>query len=333
MRKVIVTGGAGFIGSHLTELLLSRGYHVIIIDDLSTGKIVNIEPLLKSMRVELIQGSILDLHLLQESFRGVDFVFHQAALSSVPRSVEDPLLTNEVNITGTLNVLLAARDNNVNKVIYASSSSVYGDTPTLPKREDMVSNPQSPYALTKLVGEYYCYIFHQVYDLPTICLRYFNVYGPRQDPDSQYAAVIPIFITRLSQDKPPIIYGDGEQTRDFTFVKDVIQANIIGAESDASGVLNIGRGERSTINDLAKTITRIMGKDLKSEYQSSRLGDVKHSLADISRARAIGFEPQYSLDNGLRETIRGLTSASETTEMNRKRKNSNCQKKGNPIEK
>jgi len=265
MKKVIVTGGAGFIGSHLTELLLSRGYHVIIIDDFSTGKMANIEPLLKSMKVDFIQGSITELPLLQNLFQGVDFVFHQAALSSVPRSIEDPLSTNKVNITGTLNVLLAARDNNVKKVIYASSSSVYGDTPTLPKREDMVSNPQSPYALTKLVGEYYCHIFHQIYDLPTICLRYFNVYGPRQDSNSQYAAVIPIFIARVSQNKPPIIYGDGEQTRDFTFIKDVIQANIIGAESDACGVFNIGRGENITINDLAKTITRIMGKDLQSE--------------------------------------------------------------------
>ena len=310
MKKVIVTGGAGFIGSHLTELLLSRGYHIIIIDDFSTGKIANIEPLLKSMKVDFIQGSITELPLLQNLFQGVDFVFHQAALSSVPRSVEDPLSTNKVNITGTLNVLLAARDNNVKKVIYASSSSVYGDTPTLPKREDMVSNPQSPYALTKLVGEYYCRVFYQIYDLPTICLRYFNVYGPRQDSDSQYAAVIPIFITRLSQNKPPIIYGDGEQTRDFTFVKDVIQANIIGAESDACGIFNIGRGENSTLNDLAKTITDLMGKDLQSEYQPPRVGDVRDSLADISKARAIGYEPQYSLDKGLRETIKRLPSAS-----------------------
>ncbi len=310
MKKVIVTGGAGFIGSHLTELLLSRGYHIIIIDDFSTGKIANIEPLLKSMKVDFIQGSITELPLLQNLFQGVDFVFHQAALSSVPRSIEDPLSTNKVNITGTLNVLLAARDNNVKKVIYASSSSVYGDTPTLPKREDMVSNPQSPYALTKLVGEYYCRVFYQIYDLPTICLRYFNVYGPRQDSDSQYAAVIPIFITRLSQNKPPIIYGDGEQTRDFTFVKDVIQANIIGAESDACGIFNIGRGENSTLNDLAKTITDLMGKDLQSEYQPPRVGDVRDSLADISKARAIGYEPQYSLDKGLRETIKRLPSAS-----------------------
>ena len=309
MKKVIVTGGAGFIGSHLTDLLLSRGYHVIIIDDFSTGKMANIEPLLKNKKVDFIQGSITELPLLQNLFQGVDFVFHQAALSSVPRSIEDPLSTSKVNITGTLNVLLAARDNNVKKVIYASSSSVYGDTPTLPKREDMVSNPQSPYALTKLVGEYYCRVFHQIYGLPSICLRYFNVYGPRQDSDSQYAAVIPIFIAKLSQDKPPIIYGDGEQTRDFTFVKDVIQANIIGAESDACGVFNIGRGENSTLNDLAKTIINLVGKDLQSEYQPPRVGDVRDSLADISKARAIGYEPQYSLDKGLRETIKGLPSA------------------------
>jgi len=310
MKKVIVTGGAGFIGSYLTELLLSRGYHVIIIDDFSTGKMANIEPLFKNMRVELIQRSITELPLLQYLFQDVYYVFHQAALSSVPRSVADPLSTNKVNITGTLNVLLAARDNNVKKVIYASSSSVYGDTPTLPKREDMVSNPQSPYALTKLVGEYYCRVFHQIYNLPTICLRYFNVYGPRQDSDSQCAAVIPIFIARLSQNKPPIIYGDGGQTRDFTFVKDVIQANIIGAESDACGIFNIGRGENSTLNDLAKTITDLMGKDLQSEYQPPRVGDVRDSLADISKARAIGYEPQYSLDKGLRETIKRLPSAS-----------------------
>ena len=310
VKKVIVTGGAGFIGSHLAELLLSRGYHVTIVDDLSTGKKVNIESLLKKMNVEFIQGSITALPLLQDLFQGAYYVFHQAAIPSVPRSIRDPLSTNKVNITGTLNVLLAARDNNVKKVIYASSSSVYGDTPTLPNREDMIPNPQSPYALTKLVCEYYCRVFHQIYTLPTICLRYFNVYGPRQDSDSPYAAVIPISITRLLQDKPFIIYGDGEQTRDFTFVKDVIRANIIGAGSDACGVFNIGRGENNTINDLVKTITRIIEKDVQFEYQPPRPGDVKHSLADISRAKAIGYEPQYSLDKGLRETIKSLPSAS-----------------------
>jgi len=320
-KKVVVTGGAGFIGSHLAEELARRGYYTIILDDLSTGKMENIRTLISSPRhserseesqgnVDFIQGSITDLPLLLELFRGVDYVFHQAALPSVPRSIEDPLSTNEVNITGTLNVLLAARDNNVKKVIFAASSSVYGDIPTLPKTEDMIPRPQSPYALTKLVGEYYCRIFHQIYDLPTICLRYFNVYGLRQDPDSSYAAVIPIFITRVLQNKPPIIYGDGEQTRDFTFIKDVIKANIIGAESDACGVFNIGGGENSTINDLAKTIINLMGKDLQREYQPQRPGDIKHSLADISRARAIGCHPEYNLDNGLREIIKRLTSAS-----------------------
>jgi len=310
MKKTIVTGGAGFIGSHLAEELVKKGYHVIILDDLSTGKKDNIAHVIQKDNVEFVQGSILDRHLLEQTFKGVDFVFHQAAIPSVPRSIENPIASHEVNITGTLNVLLAARDNGIKKVIYASSSSVYGDTPTLPKHEAMQPNPQSPYALTKLVGEYYCCIFHQIYDLPAICLRYFNVYGPRQDPNSQYAAVIPTFITRVSQDKPPIIYGDGEQTRDFTFVKDVIKANIIGAESNASGIFNIGRGENSTLNDLAKIIISIMGKDLKSEYQPPRPGNIKHSLADISRARAIGYEPQYSLEEGLRETIRRLTSAS-----------------------
>lgn len=300
----MVTGGAGFISSHLTEELVKQGYHVVILDDLSTGKMENIEPLLNKENMEFVQGSITNLSLLQRLFQGVDYVFHQAAIPSVPRSIKQPQASHEVNITGTLNVLLAARDCDVKKVVYASSSSVYGDTPTLPKKEDMSPNPQSPYAVTKLAGEYYCHVFHQIYNLPTICLRYFNVYGPRQDPDSQYATVIPLFITRVLQGKPPIIYGDGEQTRDFTFVKDVIKANILAAESDTSGVFNIGRGEKVTINNLARTITSIIGKDLRPEYQPSRPGDVKHSLADISRARTIGFEPQYSLDKGLRETIR-----------------------------
>ena len=227
-KRVAVTGGAGFIGSNLAEELATSN-SVIIIDDLSTGNKENIASLLQKDNVRFIRGSILDLKLLQESFRGIDFVFHQAALPSVPRSIEDPLVTNEVNITGTLNVLLAARDNKAKKVVYASSSSVYGDTPTLPKSEDMPTNPQSPYALTKLVGEYYCRIFHQIYKLPTICLRYFNVFGPRQDPASQYAAVIPRFVAKVLRGQPPIIYGDGNQTRDFTYIKDVTQANVVAA--------------------------------------------------------------------------------------------------------
>jgi len=301
-KRVAITGGAGFIGSNLAEEL-ATGNDVIIIDDLSTGKKENIASLLQQNNVKFVQGSILDLKLLQKSFRGIDFVFHQAALPSVPRSIEDPRTSNDVNVTGTLNVLLAARDNKVRKVIYASSSSVYGDTPTLPKREDMPPNPQSPYALTKLVGEYYCRIFHQVYSLPTICLRYFNVYGPRQDPTSQYAAVIPRFIARVSRSNPPIIYGDGEQTRDFTYIKDVIQANRIHAVDDATGIFNIGRGERNSINHLAKTILNIMGKDLQPVYEPSLPGDIEHSLADISKARKIGYNPEYDLEAGLKQTI------------------------------
>jgi len=248
--------------------------------------------------------------LLTEVFNGIDFVFHEAAIPSVPRSIEDPLSTHEVNITGTLNVLIAARHSKVKKVIFASSSSVYGDTPTLPKVEDMTPNPQSPYGLTKLVGEYYCRLFQQIYHLPTICLRYFNIYGPRQNPNSEYAAVIPRFISKVWQDKSPIIYGDGEQTRDFTFVQDAIQANIIAAESNATGVFNIGTGGNTTINALAKAIIKIIDRDLQPIYQEPRAGDVRDSLADISRARAIGYEPQYSLIDGLQETIRRFENKS-----------------------
>jgi len=306
-KRVVVTGGAGFIGSNLAEELATSN-NVIIIDDLSTGRKENTASLLNKDNVKFIQGSILDAKLLQKFFRGIDFVFHLAALPSVPRSVQDPLTTNEVNITGTLNVLIAARDNKVKKVVYASSSSVYGDTPTLPKREDMLPNPQSPYALTKLVGEHYCRIFHQIYRLPTICLRYFNVYGPRQNPDSQYAAVIPRFIARVVRGNPPIIYGNGEQTRDFTYVKDVIQANMIAAQYDATGIFNIGRGEGNSINKLAETIINVMEKDLQPVYEPPLPGDIEHSLADISKAKKMGYSPEFSLEIGLKETIESVKS-------------------------
>ncbi len=305
MKRTVVTGGAGFIGSHLAEELVGRGYEVVILDDLSTGKMENIEQLLKRDNVKFVSGSIINLSLLQELFQDVDFVFHQAAIPSVPRSIQNPLASHEANMTGTLNVLLAARDNGIRKVIYASSSSLYGDTPTLPKNEVMLPNPQSPYAITKLAGEYYCQVFQQVYGLATLCLRYFNVYGPRQDPNSQYSAVIPLFIKRLSEGKPPIIFGDGEQTRDFTFVTDVIKANIIAAEGGATGVFNIARGESIAINELARLIADIVGRNIEPIHEEARSGDIKHSLADISGARAIGYEPQYSLEDGLRETIRG----------------------------
>ncbi|HXL02957.1 MAG TPA: SDR family oxidoreductase [Candidatus Atribacteria bacterium] len=303
MGKVVVTGGAGFIGSHLAEELSKRGHKVAILDNLFTGKRENVEPLLKEGKVEFIQGSITDSPLLYKLFQDVSYVFHEAAIPSVPRSVENPQASHEANITGTLNVLLAAKDTGVKKVIYASSSSVYGDTPTLPKKEDMPPNPLSPYAVTKLSGEYYCRVFHRVYGLPTVCLRYFNVYGPRQDPASQYAAVIPRFINRVLENKPPIIFGDGEQTRDFTFVKDVVEANILAAESNAYGVYNIGRGERISINKLAEIIIQLVGNNIEPVYQEARSGDVKHSLADISRARTFGYNPKWSLEEGLRETV------------------------------
>lgn len=303
MEKVVVTGGAGFIGSNLAELLADRGYHVIILDDLSTGKKENIDALLKRPSVEFIQGSITDLTLLQKVFKNAIYVFHQAAIPSVPRSIENPKASHEVNATGTLNVLLAARDNGIKKVIYASSSSVYGDTPTLPKVEDMIPNPQSPYAITKLTGEYYCRVFERVYGLPTVCLRYFNVYGPNQDPKSQYAAAIPKFISNIVKNRPPIIFGDGEQSRDFTFIRDVTKANILVAESDTSGIFNIGRGERLTVNQLTDLIIKLMGCGVKPIYYDSRVGDVRHSLADISKAKEFGYQPKYSLMVGLKETI------------------------------
>ncbi len=305
-ERVAITGGAGFIGSHLAEELARRSYYVIILDDFSTGKTENVELLLKRANVEFHKGSVTDGILLQKLFRGVDYVFHLAAIPSVTRSIDDPLASCETNITGTLNVLLAARDNGVRKVIYASSSSVYGDTPTLPKSEDMLPNPQSPYAVTKLASEYYCRVFQQVYALPTICLRYFNVYGPRQDPNSQYAAVIPRFRERVSKGNPPVIFGDGEQTRDFTFVKDVVEANILAGESELTGTFNIGKGECVSINQLAGLITRLIGDKLEPIHQAPRPGDIRHSLADISRARAFGYEPRFSLETGLRETMRSF---------------------------
>lgn len=301
MKKAIVTGGAGFIGSNLSDELVRRGYHVIIIDNLSTGNISNIESVRSGENGELVKGSITDLPLLHKVFTGSDFVFHQAALPSVPRSIKSPKKSHHVNITGTLNVLLAARDCGVRKVVYASSSSVYGDTPTLPKTEDMLPNPQSPYAVTKLTGEHYCRVFQQVYGLDTVCLRYFNVYGPRQDPNSPYAAVIPLFFQRALAGKPPVIFGDGEQSRDFTYVGDVVEANILAAESSATGVFNLGNSQRVTINELTHQILMLAGNDsLKPVYQDPRSGDVLHSLADISRAKTFGYDPKYTLKDGLK---------------------------------
>ncbi len=307
MSKVVVTGGAGFIGSHLAQELVKRDYEVIIIDNLATGRLSNMEPILGVKNAVFVRGSIVDLPLLRKLFSGVEYVFHQAAVPSVPRSIKNPRASHIANTTGTLNVLLAARDKGVKKVVFASSSSVYGDTPTLPKVEDMTPNPQSPYAVTKLTGEYYCRVFQSVYGLNTICLRYFNVFGPRQDPDSPYAAVIPLFIHNVLAGKSPVIFGNGEQSRDFTFVKDVVEANILAAESPATGVFNIGSGARVTINQLAQLVIRLVGDDtIKPVYRDARPGDILHSLADITRVKTFGYRPKYSLEEGLREVVNYL---------------------------
>jgi len=301
--KAVVTGGAGFIGSNLVEELANRGTEVVILDDLATGKMENITDLLTRAKVNFVKGSVTNLELLKSIFNDVDCVFHQAAIPSVQRSVEDPRVTNEVNVNGTLNVLLAAKECGVEKVVYASSSSVYGDTPELPKREDMKPNPKSPYAVSKLTGEQYCTVFGEVYGIKTVCLRYFNVYGPKQDPASEYAAVIPLFITRVLANQPPIIYGDGEQTRDFTSVKDVVKANILASER-GEGVFNIASGRRISLNELAHIIIGMIDKDLKPVYTEPRKGDIKHSLADVSLAKEkIGYECEYGLEQGLKETI------------------------------
>ena len=300
-KKVVVTGGLGFIGSNLVERLIADN-EVTIIDDQSTGKSANIEHL-DPVNLNLINASITDLDLT-EVFKDHDYVFHQAALPSVPRSIKDPKRSNEVNITGTLNVLIAARDSGIKKVIYASSSSVYGDTPTLPKSEDMPVNPLSPYAITKATGELYCKVFGDIYGLQTVSLRYFNVFGPRQDPTSQYSAVIPKFIKAILNDESPIIYGDGEQSRDFSYIRHVVDANIQACESDKTGIFNIACGRRITIKELVDMINEITGKDITPTYVESRPGDIKHSLADISKAKAFGYDPKSDFRQELEETIR-----------------------------
>jgi len=302
--KYIVTGGAGFIGSHISEYLIKRADEVIILDDLFSGRQQNIEPLLKHKNLSFVRGSITDFPLLKEIFTGAEGVFHEAAIASVPRSIKNPLATNEANITGTLNVLLAARDCGVKKVVFASSSSVYGDTPTLPKQEDMKPNPISPYAVSKLAGEYYCRVFSAAYNIPTVCLRYFNVFGPRQDPASEYSAVIPKFITRILNNQSPVIYGDGEQTRDFTYVKDVVQANILAMDRNVEGVFNIAYGNCISLKELASIISNFAGTDTKPIFNPPRTGDVMHSLADIhSACSLLGYKPKYTIRSGLQETL------------------------------
>jgi len=304
-EEVVVTGGAGFIGSNLSEVL-SVHNNVTILDNFATGRMKNIAHLLEKENVELVEGSITDLELLKKVFKDKKYIFHQGALPSVERSVKDPLTTNNVNITGTLNVLLAARDCHVEKVVFAASSSAYGETPTLPKVETMKPSPLSPYAVTKICCEEYLRLFHELYGLRTTSLRYFNVYGPKQDPNSQYAAVIPRFIKAVMRNEPPTIYGDGKQSRDFTFIKDVLQANLKAAVSEKCDgeVCNIATGKRITVENLAFKIIKAFGKNLKPVYAPPRPGDIKHSLADISKAKKLmGYKPEYNIDRGLKETI------------------------------
>jgi len=304
--KYIVTGGAGFIGSHLAEYLLLQGHDARIIDNLSSGRIENISHILDAKKVTFAEGSITDRDFLHEHFSGADGVFHQAAFVSVPGSIDDPLLNHTVNITGTLNVLLAARDAGVRKVVFASSAAVYGNLPDLPKREDMKVDPGSPYAVAKLTGEYYCSLFSSLYRLRTVCLRYFNVYGPRQDPHSDYAAVIPRFIHRVKQGEAPVIYGDGRQTRDFIFVRDVVRMNLRAMECDAEGVFNVASGKETGVNELAHAVLSLSGSSLEPLYEKGRQGEVKHSVADISKlTERLGISPEYDLSRGLFEMIRG----------------------------
>lgn len=302
--KYLITGGAGFIGSNIAEELLNRGHQVRILDNFSTGRRENISEFLEE--IELIEGDLRNYHNVREAADGMDFVLHQGALPSVPRSVSDPISTNEVNVTGTLNVLYAAKDARVKRVVFASSSSVYGNSPTLPKQEDMPAEPLSPYAVSKLAGEKYCRVFAGIYGLHTVALRYFNVFGPRQNPDSQYSAVIPRFIKAILHDESPVIYGDGEQSRDFTYITNTIEANILATEADCPpGIfMNCAVHQRTSLNELVEAINRILGKNIKAIYTEPRAGDVKHSFADIERLKqALGFEPPVLFEEGLRRTI------------------------------
>lgn len=303
MLRFLVTGGAGFIGSNLVEELLDLG-EVSVIDDLSTGDIENIE-LLVDKGVSFIEASILDNEKLVDVSRGIDFIFHQAALPSVSRSIDDPVKSNLVNVSGTLNVLEAARKNNVKKVVYASSSAVYGDTVELPISESMKPNPLSPYAVSKLAAEYYCRVYSHIYGTPTVCLRYFNVFGPRQNPYSEYSAVIPKFISLILEGKAPTINGDGSITRDFVFVKDVVHANIQAIKTKAEGVFNIANGKQTSLKELAELIMNKVGTKVEIIYGPNRTGDVQDSFADITEAKdKLQYTPKYDIKKGLKETIK-----------------------------
>lgn len=303
MAKYLVTGGAGFIGSHIVETLVERGDAVRVLDNLTTGKKENLEAV--AGRIEFVEGDIRDTETCARAVKGVDHVLHEAALASVVRSVEDPLLTNAINVTGTLNMLLAARDAGVKSFVLASSSAVYGDDPAMPKVEGREGRPLSPYAVSKLVDEKYAQAFHALYGLNTVALRYFNVFGPRQDPFSQYAAVIPLFITKILGGERPVVYGDGEQSRDFIFVENVVRANIEAAGSAAAAgeVLNVAGGDGMTVNGLLAAVNEVLGTKVEAVHADPRPGDIEHSTADVRKARRLmDFTPGISFMDGLRET-------------------------------
>src|SRR5438552_14295056 len=303
MANYVVTGGAGFIGSHIAEELLRRKQSVKIVDNFSTGKRENLKTLKDA---EVISTDISRAPDLAGIFSGADYVIHQAAIPSVPKSMIDPVSSHNANVNGTLNVLVAARDAGVKRVVYASSSSLYGDSPTLPKYEQMMPNPLSPYGAQKLFGEMYCQIFTRAYGLETVSLRYFNVFGPRQDATSQYSGVLALFIPAVLQGKKPTIYGDGLQSRDFTYVKNVAEANLLACRVPgvAGQVFNVACGDRITVNSMLQQINTVTGKDITPIYAEPRSGDIKHSQADITRAKAdLGYQPKVSFAEGLRNTI------------------------------
>jgi nucleoside-diphosphate-sugar epimerase len=302
--RTAITGGAGFIGSNIAATLASHGHEVVILDNFSTGRAQNLQKIRDDVKV--VEGDIRESSVLEEAFAGVEVVYHEAALPSVKRSVEDPLTSHECNATGTLNVLLAARKCSARRVVYAASSSAYGNTPTLPKVESMPAAPLSPYAVSKLTGELYCRVFPALYGVETVALRYFNVFGPNQDPKSHYAAVVPLFITGILAGRTIHIDGDGGQSRDFTYIDNVVQVNLLAATAKgvAGEMFNVGVGKASTINDLVAAIEKITGKKAIVEHGPARPGDVRDSLADISKARKmLGYDPKFDLASGLERTV------------------------------
>ena len=313
MSHFLVTGGAGFIGSHLTEELVRRGHGVRVADSLITGKRSNLDHI---SGIDLRIGDLADLDFTRRVVDGVDFVLHQAAIPSVPRSVKDPITSNRANVDGTLNVLVAARDAGVRRVVFAGSSSAYGDSPTLPKHEQMPDRPLSPYALQKVIGEQYLQMFTKLYGLETVSIRYFNVFGPRQDPSSPYSGVISVFATALLENRSPTIFGDGEQTRDFTYVDNVVDGVLRACEAAAASgeTINVATGGRISLNTLFETMRKLVGADVRPSYNEPRKGDVRDSQADISKARRLlGYEPKVSFEEGLQRTVDWYRTATTTS--------------------